>query len=563
MARGLELDELVEHFTLLPDEVALLGDKSGASRLGFALLLKHFTLAGRFPTGRSELADEAVEFVARQVEVPAAELGFYDWSGRTIKRHRAEVRRALGFRECSVEDADKLTDWLISQVAEAERRPELVRTALLERCREERIEPPTGAQMSRMVASALHRAEEALFARVTARIPGGSVERIRALIAVRDGDDEDHDPESASTSEDGGPALLALIKSEAGAVSLESMLTEIDKLLAVRRIGLSDDLFGDVDSKVLAGWRAQAVVESPSHLRARLETNAAKTLTLLAALLHTRHREITDALVDLLNATVHRIGARAERKVTEELVNAFKRVTGKENILFSIAGAALTSPDESVRQVVFPAVFGGEQTLRELVHEYKTKGPVYQRTVKTTLRASYTNHYRRGLIRLLEVLEFRSNNTIHRPVVEALELVSRHAAAGNRSYYPVGEHVPVHAGLGGDWEPLVWRTDSDSRRRVGRMAYEVATFQALCERLRCKEIWVVGADRWRNPDQDLPADFDQRRVEHYRELRKPLDPTAFVTTSAARWASSSTPSSSRCPTCRGCRWPTGRRGRSS
>jgi len=449
MARGLELDELVEHFTLLPDEVALLGDKSGASRLGFALLLKHFTLAGRFPTGRSELADEAVEFVARQVEVPAAELGFYDWSGRTIKRHRAEVRRALGFRECSVEDADKLTDWLISQVAEAERRPELVRTALLERCREERIEPPTGARMSRMVASALHRAEEALFARVTARIPGGSVERIRALIAVRDGDDEDHDPESASTSEDGGPALLALIKSEAGAVSLESMLTEIDKLLAVRRIGLPDDLFGDVDSKVLAGWRAQAVVESPSHLRARLETNAAKTLTLLAALLHTRHREITDALVDLLNATVHRIGARAEHKVTEELVNAFKRVTGKENILFSIAGAALTSPDESVRQVVFPAVSGGEQTLRELVHEYKTKGPVYQRTVKTTLRASYTNHYRRGLIRLLEVLEFRSNNTIHRPVVEALELVSRHAAAGNRSCYPVGEHVPVHAGLGG------------------------------------------------------------------------------------------------------------------
>jgi hypothetical protein len=28
-----------------------------------------------------------------------------------------------------------------------------------------------------------------------------------------------------------------------------------------------------------------------------------------------------------------------------------------------------------VREVVFPAVTGGEQTLRELVHEYKTKGP--------------------------------------------------------------------------------------------------------------------------------------------------------------------------------------------
>jgi len=35
----LELDELVEHFTLLPDEVARLRNKSGPTRLGFALLL--------------------------------------------------------------------------------------------------------------------------------------------------------------------------------------------------------------------------------------------------------------------------------------------------------------------------------------------------------------------------------------------------------------------------------------------------------------------------------------------------------------------------------------------
>jgi len=35
------------------------------------------------------------------------------------------------------------------------------------------------------------------------------------------------------------------------------------------------------------------------------------------------------------------------------------------------------------------------------------------------------------------------------------------------------------------------------------MAYEVATFRELRERLRCKEIRVAGAARWRNPDEDL------------------------------------------------------------
>jgi hypothetical protein len=61
------------------------------------------------------------------------------------------------------------------------------------------------------------------------------------------------------------------------------------------------------------------------------------------------------------------------------------------------------------------------------------------------------------------------------------------------------------------------------------MVYEVVTFQALREHLRCKEIWITGADRWRNPDQDLPADFEARRAEHYASLRKPLDPAAFIT----------------------------------
>ncbi|MEU7900875.1 Tn3 family transposase [Nonomuraea sp. NPDC049152] len=55
----------------------------------------------------------------------------------------------------------------------------------------------------------------------------------------------------------------------------------------------------------------------------------------------------------------------------------------------------------------------------------------------------------------------------------------------------------------------------------------MATFQALPDQLRCKEIWVAGAGRWRNPDEDLPADFESRRAEHYAELRKPRDPQAF------------------------------------
>ncbi|MEU0373906.1 hypothetical protein ABZ070_27335 [Streptomyces sp. NPDC006283] len=40
---------------------------------------------------------------------------------------------------------------------------------------------------------------------------------------------------------------------------------------------------------------------------------------------------------------------------------------------------------------------------------------------------------------------------------------------------------------------------------------------------------MVGADKWRNPDEDLPQDFAERREENYRELHKPpLNAADFV-----------------------------------
>ena len=52
--------------------------------------------------------------------------------------------------------------------------------------------------------------------------------------------------------------------------------------------------------------------------------------------------------------------------------------------------------------------------------------------------------------------------------------------------------------------------------------------EALRERLRSKEVWVVGANRYRNPDEDLPADFAERRAPYYAALGLPLDADAFI-----------------------------------
>jgi hypothetical protein len=68
-----------------------LSGRRGPTKLGFALLLRFYAVHGRFPSGRSELPDQAVAHVARLVDVPASGLGFYEWDGRTVKAHRARL----------------------------------------------------------------------------------------------------------------------------------------------------------------------------------------------------------------------------------------------------------------------------------------------------------------------------------------------------------------------------------------------------------------------------------------------------------------------------------------
>jgi uncharacterized protein DUF4158 len=193
VVRELDQDELIDRWTLVGDEQDLVAGKRGATRLGFALLLRFYTERGRFPRGRGELPDAAVDYVGRQVGVQAAELAFYEWSGRTIEFHRGQIRGALGFRECSVSDADKLADWLIANVTQEERGVDRVRVELLARCLAERIEPPTAGRIDRIVRSALHRGEELLVARVIVRLPEVVHARLLALVAVAADDDNEHD----------------------------------------------------------------------------------------------------------------------------------------------------------------------------------------------------------------------------------------------------------------------------------------------------------------------------------------------------------------------------------
>lgn len=112
MKRHWTADELTEHWTLHPVDPALLANKSGATRLGFALLLKFFHYEARFPQAKNEIPGAVIVQVAQQLGVPPELYAQYEWTGRTKEYHRAQIREAHGFRAATTADADDLSAWL-------------------------------------------------------------------------------------------------------------------------------------------------------------------------------------------------------------------------------------------------------------------------------------------------------------------------------------------------------------------------------------------------------------------------------------------------------------------
>ena len=122
------------------------------------------------------------------MKVPASDLGLFDWESRTAERARKTVRTFLGFRECSVADAEKPTRWLADEVCSRERHAQRVREALLARLREEQIEQPSRIRLGRMIGSALRQSEETLTAKVSSRLHDEVTARMWSMIAAA-GDD--------------------------------------------------------------------------------------------------------------------------------------------------------------------------------------------------------------------------------------------------------------------------------------------------------------------------------------------------------------------------------------
>lgn len=515
MKQNWELNELIEEWTLLPQERELLKNKIGVNRLIFAVLLKSFQYTHKFPDSSKDIPFNVIEYLASQVNISTSEYQNYQWQKRSTMRFRGEIRDYLGIKKATAKELQEMVDWLRTEVLFTESSFEHLLVAVEQRFFQLQIEQPTDERIERLIRSACRQFEDDLFQNISSNLSQVTRNNIDSLIETSESDNEG---ESSWK-----PSLFSYLNSEPGRASLDSFLQEIEKLEHLRTIQIPQNLFNNISPKVLQTYASRAATEHPRELRWHPEPIR---YTLVAAFCWLRLREVTDNLVDLLIRIIHGISRRAEKKVDTELIKDFKKVGGKTNLLYQIANVSLENPDGAVKEVIYPVV--SEKTLRDLVKEFKSSGTVYHQKVHTIIRSSYSRHYRRLVPKLLSVLEFRSNNEIHQPVIKALELLKKSWETTQR-YYSIDDEIPIDGVLKVGWQEWMIEKDSKGNERINRINYEISVLTALRERLRCKEIWVVGANRYRNPEEDLPSDFEAHRETYYQALKLPIDVESFIT----------------------------------
>ncbi len=502
---------LIDYWTLTQMEIALAQsiNKTDHNQLGYTLMLKYFQHEGKFPQRKQDIPGQIIVHIAQQLRMQESAYASYNWTGRTQKRHRSHIRSLLGFRIGTAADANEVTEWLSSHALLGENRQfDRLKEVVYERYRDLKIEPPESKSIDRLIRSAVRTADEQFYTTTTEKL--SPVTRIKLDVLI----DSTMLPDGTTDN----TSILQQLRSDAGACTLNSVLAEIEKLKQIRAIDLPSDLFSQASDKVVSWYRQRVAVEDLTEIRRHPENIR---YTLLSAYCYQQEREITDTLLDLLINLIHRIEKRAERTVDKQILKDVKRIRGKHRLLYEVAQVSIERPEGTVKEVIYPVA--PEQTLRDLIQEFKASGS-YEQKVQNIMRGSYSHHYRRMVPLILKTLTFSSTSTAPKPLLAALELIRKYADK-NQSHYPETEDVPLDGIVPPSWLPLV-----KQGQRVNRISYELCVLKMSREKLRCKEVYVIGANRYRNPDEDLPVDFQTKRNEYYVELDLPLSADEFIAT---------------------------------
>jgi hypothetical protein len=488
LSETLSVDDLFSYCTLDDNDRELIQNtRSDGTRLSLTLLLKSFQQLGYFVPSISDIPDTIVVYVASQLSISPDLLNNYDDTHPVRRlRYRKMIRNHLGFTVyVPGKHGPRLRKALLNgPTDDAIRYQELIFNAV-KLLQEWGVELPTQKVLYRLLTSALSESEKKTFHIISERISQEAKDKLNKLLLT----DQPHIQ-----------SPFYWIKKSPGRPSLMTMQKEIEKLERLSELGVRFKHSKSVSSHKISHF-ARLTARYTNTEMARFTPE--KRFALLAAFAIERIRDKIDYILEIFLKLMRKISSKSEENVNAEIVREFKKGNDHRRMLYDLAELLLKNPHGTVADVVFPKF--PQKQLEELIENKEQRPASYHYRHKETMAKKFSYHYRRMLPLILENLTFHTSpaKTWLLDAIQFLKEMRPHT-----KYLDL--NVP-RDDLTQTWESYILRK-TPAGDRVVRRYYELWIADQIAAGLRNGDVWVEGSRNYKNWDELLPQDWDERRI---------------------------------------------------
>jgi TnpA family transposase len=502
---------------LSEDELALArSKKTKQNKLAFAIFLKYFQLEGHYPKHLKYIDLRLLNCVANQLNVSVSLVDSFDFEGRSTDRFRQEIRNLLGYREATLQDADQFKSWMIKNVfRNGVKKSQQVEHAY-EYFRQKRIEHFASRELERYISSAHKMFEQHLFNSIHNELSSDTKLVMDSLLTDEVIKDED-ESELESKSE----IKFRHLKQDIPGAKLKNVAFAIQKINYLQQLKLPQNLLSNLSAKLINKYYTRVMAEIPSGMLDYKEHIRYATFSIFC---YFRALYLTDSLADLFIQLTHKMRTSAENAINKKILSEVRKVNGKFDILGSLASISLTHPTGIIEEKIYPVV--SKETLGNIIKEHNSRGKWYENQVQKKMHSLYSYANRKMLLQLLDAFVFKSSSVEGNALLDAINTIKVNRDLSDR-YYPKDISVPVKNVIPSQWMNLVVINAGDIKK-INRNNYEIAVLEELRLKLTCKMIWIEGAHRYRNPIDDLPKDFKEKRDHYFQLVGLPLKAKEFT-----------------------------------
>ena len=494
--------ELEIFWQILPHEQVLFQKKRGVSKLVYLLLFRWFEKQAMFPKNNKSISPDLIDYGISSSNESIKREDFLEFfkQDRTINRYKQEIRKYFGFKvfdETCQEHQDFLSEYVFKEKNNA-----ILQDLFCAHLKNSKIEIPYESTLVKIIHQTKEKKKRQIFSEIYDDLSQENKQYIdEHLLNSNDLDN-----------------TLQFLKQDAGAPTKDFVGQEIKRLQILNQFPIKDlKYIDDIHTRQRNLYRRRLLTDTPGRSKRRPDIGRYALATMFC---YQRHQEAIDNLADYLVHFIHQIKKTADTK-QQKLDKEIGKRLGDIDQLYELAEINRDYPTEIIEKAVYPTV--SQEAIDQIIKTRDFARHSKKRIREATIKR-YTNSYRKTIFDILDHIELNSNNAM---LLDALKFIQEYRDA-KLKYYPVEEVVSLDGLISKQEQKNITENDEDKNKRILKKDYECAVFKVLRVKLRHKEVWIKDSYKYRDPEDDLPKDFEENKEGYFSLVGAPLSGKMFI-----------------------------------